>query len=84
MSQEIEIEMPLDGDLRLFSLKTPSLSEAPLAAARSIFTSSAEPAEADPPSPTPAAEAYGGQEATVDTLFAFIPAVPDGAFCEGG
>ena len=57
MSQEIEIEMPLDGDLRLFSLKTPSLSEAPLAAARSIFTSSAEPAEADPPSPTPAAEA---------------------------
>jgi hypothetical protein len=23
-------------------------------------------------------------EASVDTLFAFIPVVPDGAFCEGG
>jgi len=23
-------------------------------------------------------------KATVDTLFAFIPALPDGAFCEGG
>jgi hypothetical protein len=37
-----------------------SLSEAPRASARGIFTASA------------------------DTLFAFIPVLPDGAFCEGG
>jgi len=27
---------------------------------------------------------YTFAKATVDTLFAFIPAPPDGTFCEGG
>ena len=76
-------------------LRHPDGSEAPRASARGIFTASAKPAEAYPPSltysPTICTETLGvGRQvlwqarASADTLFAFIPVLPDGAFCEGG
>jgi len=58
--------------------------EALRASARHIFTLSAKPAEAYPPSLICSRRVLWQARALKDTLFAFILALPEGAFCEGG